>query len=476
MALNDAKVKAAKPRDAAYKLSDSGQLFLHVTPAGGKHWRMNYTFGKNAAGKPAQKTLTIGPYPVVSLGEARDARDAAKRILLEGRDPAVVKQLTRQDRTVAADNTFQVIAERWFQLKSGWSLAKLDAWRAQHGSARVRDAANWSDPKVRGWSSVHADDVLKSLRRDAFPALGALPMADIDTPKVLELLHAIERRGAIESAHRLRQRISDIFTYAMAAGICRIDPAPMSLTKVLQSKPKARKQPSVIDGTQDNDERLRRVQKLLADVEAERTRAGTKFAMRLLALTAVRPGEIAGAEWAEFEDLDGAAPLWRIPAARMKGDKDRKEEVGGDHLVPLSRQAVEVLVALHQLSGRYPLLFPGERFSHRPISENTLNALLKRAGYTSRHVPHGFRAAFSTIMNERPGCPDADRAVIDLMLAHVPGNKVEAAYNRAAYMGRRRELAQEWADMLIVDLEPPEAQLGRPIRFAATGPRAAAAD
>ncbi len=470
MALNDAKVKAAKPREAAYKLSDSGQLFLHVTPAGGKHWRMNYTFGKNAAGKPAQKTLTIGPYPVVSLGEAREARDAAKRILLEGRDPAVVKQLTQQDRSAAAVATFQTIAERWFQMRSGWSLAKLDAWRAQHGAARVRDAANWSDPKVRGWSAVHSDDVLKSLRRDAFPALGALPMIDIDTPKVLELLRAIEKRGAIESAHRLRQRISDIFTFGMVEGVCRIDPAPISLTKVLRSKPKARKQPSIVDGTEDNAERVRRVRDLLAAIEAERTRATTKFAMRLLALTAVRPGEIAGAEWAEFQELDGPAPLWRIPAARMKGDKDRKEEAGGDHLVPLSRQAVEVLVALQQLSGRYALLFPGERFAHRPISENTLNALLKRAGYANRHVPHGFRAAFSTIMNERANAPDGDRAVIDLMLAHVPGNKVEAAYNRAAYMGRRRELAQEWADMLIVGLEPPEAQLGRPIRFAATGP------
>jgi integrase len=473
MALNDAKVKAAKPKAAAYKLSDAGQLFLHVTPAGGKHWRMNYTFGRNANGKPAQKTLTIGPYPVVSLGEAREARDAAKRILLDGRDPAVVKQLTRQDRSAAADNTFQVVGERWFQLKSGWSLAKLDAWRAEHGSARVRDAANWSDPKVRGWSAVHPDDVLKALRRDAFPALGALPMADIDTPKILDLLHSIEKRGAIESAHRLRQRISDIFTYAMAAKICHADPAPASLTKVLQTAPRARKQPSIVDGTQDNAERLRRVRKLLADVEAERTRAGTKFAMRLLALTAVRPGEIAGAEWTEFEDLDGPAPLWRIPAARMKGDLDRKAEVGGDHLVPLSRQAVEVLAALRPLSGRYALLFPGERFSHRPMSENTLNALLKRAGYTSRHVPHGFRAAFSTIMNERDESEDNDRAVIELMLAHVPGNKVEAAYNRAAYMGRRRDLAQAYADLIIVGLEPPEAQLGRPIRFAATGPRAA---
>ena len=471
MALNDAKVKAAKPKAKAYKLSDTGQLFLHVTTAGGKHWRMNYTFGKNAAGKPAQKTLTIGPYPVVSLGEAREARDAAKKLLLDGRDPAVVKQLTRQDRSAAADATFQKIAEKWFQLRSGWSLAKLDAWKAEHGAARVRDAANWSDPKVRGWSAVHSDDVLKSLRKDAFPALGALPITDIDTPKILEVLHAMEQRGAIESAHRLRQRLSDIFTYAIAASIARVDPAPASLTKVLQAKPKARKQPSIVDGTQDNDERIKRVRQLLADIEAERTRAGTKFAMRLLALTAVRPGEVAGAEWSEFEGLDGPAPLWRIPAARMKGDRDRKEEAGGDHLVPLSRQAVEVLVALHQLSGRYPLLFPGERFSHRPISENTLNALLKRAKYENRHVPHGFRAAFSTIMNERPDRADDDRAVIDLMLAHVPGNKVEAAYNRAAYMPRRRELAQEYADLIIVGLDAPETQLGKPIRYAATGPR-----
>jgi len=479
MALNDAKVKAAKPKAAAYKLSDSGQLFLHVTPAGGKHWRMNYTFGRSASGKPAQKTLTIGPYPVVSLGEAREARDAAKALLLAGRDPAVVKQLTKVDRTAAAANTFQTIAERWFQLKSGWSLAKLDAWRAEHGSARVRDAANWTDPRVRGWSAVHADDVLKSLRRDAFPALGALPMTDIDTPKVLELLHAVEKRGAIETSHRLRQRISDVFTYAIAGRICSVDPAPIGLTKILQSKPRARKQPSIIDGTDDNAVRMERVRKLLADCEDERTRAATKFALRLLALTAVRPGEVAGAHWDEFEGLDGTAPLWRIPAARMKGDKDRKEEVGGDHLVPLSRQAVEVLEALAQLTGRFALLFPGERFSHRPISENTLNALLKRAGYQNRHVPHGFRAAFSTIMNERTdrawreaGHKDAspDRAIIDLMLAHVPGNKVEAAYNRSGYMERRRELAQEYADLIIVDLEPPAAQLGRPIRYAATGP------
>ena len=163
----------------------------------------------------------------------------------------------------------------------------------------------------------------------------------------------------------------------------------------------------------------------------------------------------------------------------MKGDRERKEEAGGEHQVPLSTQALEVIQALREVSGRYELLFPSERHSHRSISENTLRALLIRAGYYQRHVPHGFRAAFSTIMNERADREwrdggregtSPDRAIIDLMLAHVPANKVESAYNRAAYMDRRRELAQEWADLLIVEMEPPAVQLGRPIRYAATGP------
>ena len=479
MALNDAKVKAAKPAETAYKLADSGQLYLYVTPAGGKLWRMNYTFGRNAAGRPVQKTLSIGAYPIVTLVQARAKRDEAKALLLEGRDPAIVKQLTRADRSAAADNTFEVVANRWFEKKSGWVLAKLDEWRQANGAARVRDAANWTKPGTRGWSAVHSDDVLKSLRRDAFPVIGALPMIDIDTPKILEMLHKVEARGSIESAHRLRQRVSDVFNFAMAAGICRVDPAPAALIKVLADKPKAKKQPSIVDGLRTNEDRIERMRQLVRDCEAERTRAGTKFALRLLALTAVRPGEIAGARWDEFEDLGGEHPLWRIPAARMKGDQDRKEEEFGDHLVPLSFQAMEVIHALRQVSGNYELLFPSERHSHRSISENTLRALLIRAGYYQRHVPHGFRAAFSTIMNERADREwrarggegsSPDRAIIDLMLAHVPANRVEAAYNRAAYLDRRRELAQEWADLLIVDMEPPAAQLGRPIRYAATGP------
>ena len=438
--LTDAKIKAAKPRETAYKLVDSGQLFLHVTPAGGKHWRMNYAFGKNAAGRPAQKTLTFGPYPSVTLVEARNKRDEAKTLLREGRDPAVERKVSTRERAADQGNTFEVIARRWYELRKSI------------------------------WSKVHAEDVLRSLERDAFPMIGALPLSMIDSPKVLEVLNAVEQRGAIETAHRLRQRISDIFVYAIALGIAKADPAA-SLGKALRKKPRSKKQPSVIDRIRNHDAQIEAVRLMLTECDDERCRASTKLALRLLALTAVRPNEIQNARWDELEGFDGSEPVWRIPAARMKGDQDRKAEEDGDHVVPLSTHAVATIEALRPLTGGYQLMFPSERHVHKPISENTLRALLIRAGYYQRHVPHGFRAAFSTIMNERPDRQEGDRAVIDLMLAHVPKDKVEGAYNRAGYMPRRRELAQAWGDLIASHLVDPAEHLGKPIRWADTSPK-----
>lgn len=439
--LTDAKIKAARPRETAYKLVDAGQLFLHVTPAGGRHWRMNYTYGKNAKGKPAQKTLTFGPYPALTLLDARRRRDEAKEQLRAGRDPAVERRVASKTRALESENTFETVARRWYGLR------------------------------LPTWSTVHAADVLRSLERDAFPAIGDLPITSIESPKLLEMLNAVEQRGAIETAHRLRQRLSDIFVYAIAAGVAKADPAA-SLGKALHRKPRAKQQPSIIDRIRDHDEQLKAVRQMLIDCEDERCRAATKLALRLLALTAVRPNEIQHARWDELEDFDGAEPLWRIPAVRMKGDQDRKADENGDHLVPLSTHAVAVIRALRPLTGGYQLMFPSERHVHRPISENTLRALLIRAGYYQRHVPHGFRAAFSTIMNGWPAREKDDRAVIDLMLAHVPKDKVEGVYNRAAYLPRRREIAQAWGDMLVGDLCAPEEHVGKPIRWGDTSPKA----
>jgi integrase len=440
--LTDAKIKAAKPRadKKPYRLGDAEQLYLQVSPAGGRHWRMNYTYGRNAVGRPTQKTLALGSYPAVTLLEARRKRDEAKAQLRDGLDPAIERRVAHRARAVAGANTFEAVARRWYALK----------------------APSWDD--------VHARDVITSLERDVFPPIGDLPIATLKAPKLLDVLHKVERRGAIETAHRLRQRMSAVFVYGIAAGICDADPAA-TLRAALKDKPVVRKRPSIIDGIDDQDGRLRAIRQLMIDCEAQRCRAATKLALRLLALTAVRPGELAGARWDEFEGLDGAAPIWRIPAERMKGDKERKAEVGGDHIVPLSRQALAVLAALRPLTGRFPICFPSERHSHRTISDATLNQLLIRTGYYQRHVPHGFRAAFSTIMNERAKLEGRDEwRVIDLMLAHVPKDKVESAYNRAAYMPRRRELAQEWADLLLDGFWSPEVLVGHPVRWAATGP------
>lgn len=476
--LSDAKVKAARAKDKPYKLGDSGQLFLYVSTSGVRSWRMNYTFGRNAQGKPQQKTLTFGVYPTVSLVKARAKRDEAKAWLSDGKDPAVERELVKKAILLESETTFKTVALRWFELNSGWSMEKLDAYRkAKGGKWSHRSASNWLIAHAP-WSSVHSADVLTSLERDVFPTIGNLPITSVKAPKLLEVLQKVEKRGAIETAHRLRQRCAGVFAYGIGAGLCEANPAA-GLTANLRDKPRARKQPSIIDGKRTVEEQITAVRQMMVDCEAERCRATTKLALRFIALTAARPNEVHGASWTELHDLDGKDPRWVIPASRMKGDEDRKTEQHGDHIVPLSRQALDVIEAVRRVTGNLPLLFPSERNPFKPMSENTLRALLIRGGYGGRHVPHGFRAAFSTIMNERAdrawraaghAGASPDRAIIDLMLAHVPANKVEGAYNRAGYMERRRELAQEWADLLLVDFWPPAIHLGQPIRYAPNGP------
>ena len=482
--LTDAKIKAVKAGAKDYRLGDSGQLYLQVTKAGGRLWRMNYTYGRNAQGKPKQKTLSFGAYPTVTLSQARAKRDKAKSLLADGLDPAEERRSVEQARETAVRNSFRSVFEEWFELHSGWSMAKLRSWEEANGSGWAKPAAGqWTTDKGARWSTTHAADVLRSMERDVLPTIGDRPVASLTGREVLDVLREVERRGSTETAHRLRQRMSAVFSYGLVLGACDNDPAG-GLGAVLKVVPRSKPQPSIIDGCRTQEERLAAVRQMLLDCEALRARAATKLAMRLLTLTAVRPGELAGAHWDEFHDLDGPEPYWRIPSTRMKGTKDRKSDGSEDHVVPLAREAVDVLAALRAETGRYPLCFPGERQVHKPMSSNTLRALLIRAGYFQRHVPHGCRAAFSTIMNERPAAQrqEGDRAVVDLMLAHVPLSRdaggrsaalvsdSEGAYNRAAYMDRRRELAKEWADMLLTGFCPADTLLGQPMRWAANGP------
>lgn len=464
--LTDAKIKAAKPKEKDYKLGDSGRLYLLVTKTGSKLWRLNYTFGLNAKGKPAEKTVAIGSYPQITLVEARRERDRLKDLIREGRDPSVEKKAgVTANRVAERPNTFERIALNWFELRSGWSVSKFRAWCDRHnGKWDRRDGANWMTRTEGVWSVVHSGDVLNSLGRDVFPVIGAMPIGDIESPTILDMLNRIVDRGAIETAHRTCQRIYAVYVYAIAAGVAMRNPAA-SVSKALPKIPRSKRQPSVVDRVRGHEGQVLAMRKMLGDCDAVRCRALTKLAQRLCALTAVRSNEIRFAVWDEFEDMDGLEPLWRIPAARMKGNEDRKNEDDGDHLVPLSQQAVEVLRVVWRLTGNYQLLFPNETKAHQVMSENTLRDHLVRAGYYKWHVPHGHRSAFSTIMNQWPDRNPDDRAIIDLMLAHVPDNKVEIAYNRSDYMGRRRELAQVWADLITVDLAAPETLLGQPMRW-----------
>ncbi|MEO9133250.1 MAG: integrase arm-type DNA-binding domain-containing protein [Sphingomonas sp.] len=416
--LTDAKIRAAKARPKPYKFTDANRLYLLVTPSGGKLWRWNYDYD----GK--QKSMAFGGYPFVSLADARSKRDEAYTVLCEGRDPNVAKKLRIEENIEAGRQTFERVAREW------------------HENAKAQ------------WARIHAADIIRSLERDVFPTVGALPIAQLTPPLVFGVLREIEARGSIETAKRIRQRISAIFIYGIAQGIVQTDPAE-KLGKVLKPLRKGR-QPAITD--------LVPLRKMIIAAEEDYARPITRLAMRLLSLTAVRPSELRGARWDEFDDLNGRLPLWRIPASRMKGDLDRKDELNGDHLVPITQPCLAVLRALWPLTGEGELLFPSNRHSHRPMSENAIGYLLNRAGYHGHHVPHGFRAAFSTIMNEwaeRKG-KEHDRQVIDLMLAHVPTAKVEGVYNRAAYMPRRRELAMIWADMLSDGLPDPTVLIERP--------------
>ncbi len=419
--LTDTQARKAKAAEKPYKLADSGGLFLLVSTTGNRSWRLKYRYASK------EKLLTIGTYPDVSLIAARAARDTAKAALRAGRDPGAEKKQAAAARAISASNTFEACARSWHELN-----------------------------KPR-WGEVHAGNVINSLDADLFPHIGAMPIRDVTEALLLDALRKIENRGAIETAHRIRQRASGVFAYAAAAGLRTGDPAAV-VKSLLKPKPISSKQPALTT--------LAEVRQMLRDAEAEAASPITKLAHRLLALTAVRSAVQRQAKWTEME-LKGASPVWRIPPGAMKLKLKLKDDIQFEHIVPLSTQAVEAIEAMHDLTGHLPYLFPNDRHAHRPMSENAVRSLIIRAAggiYHYRHCPHGWRSSFATLMNEwrrREGRPD-DREVINLMLAHVVEDKVEGAYNRAAHSERRRELAQVWADMIMDGMPPASSLLDGP--------------
>jgi integrase len=386
MALTPIAIRNAKPRDTAYKLADEGGLYLLVKPDGARYWRFKYRF----AGK--EKVLALGVFDEVSLAEARQDRDEAKGKLRDGIDPAAQRKERKLAEKHAAANSFKAVAEEWM----------------------VRQRPRWTPG--------HAERVKRSLEADLYPHIGTRPIASLTPPELLTVLRKIEARGAHELRERVQQRASMIFRYAIATGRCERDPVA-DLRGAFTS-------PTRYNYAALGQKDLPAFFAKLAEYDGEPT---TKLAIRLLALTFVRTGELRGAHWAEF-DLDAAE--WRIPAERMK--------MRQEHIVPLSRQALDVLRELQALTGRGALLFPSRSKATQPISENTILYALYRMGYHSRATGHGFRSTASTILNEL-GFPGD---VIERQLAHSSKNKIRAAYNKAQYLPERARMMQQWADLL----------------------------
>jgi integrase len=390
MPLTDSTCKNARCPDgkARMRYADSGGLYLEALPAGGKHWRWKYRF----AGK--EKRLAIGTYPAVTLAQARQARDTARKRLLDGVDPVQAKQDSRLAMRMRMETTFEAVARAWFE--------------------------HWKGPRTER----HSEYVMRRLEADVFPALGRKPITDITAPQLLAMAKTIEARGALDIAKRALQTCGQVLRYAVAHGILERNPAA-------DVKPgdalKARKKL--------NYARLdaKEVPTLLRKIDAYQGTPHTRLAMQLMALTFVRTGELIAARWGEF-DLEAAE--WRIPAERMK--------MRTPHIVPLSTQAVEVLATLHELRGLGDLLFPGERNHERPMSNNTILKALERMGYKHRMTGHGFRGIASTMLHEMGFRHD----VIELQLAHQQRNAVSAAYNHATYLAERRRMMQAWADQL----------------------------
>ena len=414
--LTDLQCKSP-PVDGKTKLFDGHGLYLEILKSGARSWRWKYRIhGK-------EKRLTFGLYPDVSLKKARIAREQAAALLRAGVDPSIDRLLQATQAAAQSEHTFKSVALTWHASQS------------------------------KMFSDRHAKHVLRTLENDVFPAIGKMPIAQITSPQIVTLLRAIESRGSADVAHRARQRISDIFVHAIASAIATNNPAA-EMGKALGRIRRGR-YPAV--------QTIVEARKLLTVVESRRVYPLTRLASRLLALTAVRSGVLRLAEVHEFEDLNGDSPIWRIPAAKMKLAQERRNDPAYEFIVPLSRQAVEIVKTAIEFSGAKGLIFRSIRFANRPISDSTISKLYREAGYAGIHLPHGWRATFSTVMNRLAAEEDrkGDREVIDLMLAHVAGS-VEAIYNRYAYMPRRREIAQEWADLLSLGQMLPEQLIEGP--------------
>lgn len=386
MPLTELAIRTLKPKDKLYRVADSNGLCLEVTPAGGKLWRWRYYFNT----KP--QMLALGRYPDVSLAEARSKRDAARKQLQSGRHPTREKRADKLRRMTEGENTF------------------------------VRVALHYLSVKQKGLNEKYRTQCKLRLEQHVFPLIGDLPLTEITIPDVVRVVEKMGQRGTIETARRMKQLMNQIFRYAAQRGLCPHNPAAdlRDILPSIKEKHHACIHPSELP-------------ELMKAINAYQGDTLTVAAMKLLALTFVRTGELIGAKWPE---IDWQKQEWHVPAERMKMKRP--------HIVPLSRQAIIILKALQKLTGHREHIFHSGASKSKHISNGAILMALRRMGYYRRMTGHGFRSLASTILNEKGYAPD----VIERQLAHEENDKIRAAYNRAEYLPERRKMMQDYADFL----------------------------
>ena len=386
MSLTDLEIRRAKPAEKTYTTADGNGLSLQIEPNGSKGWRFRYRFEGKA------KMLSLGTYPKVSLSQARRQRDEAQDLLAMGINPSdsrKEKKLAQQDRL---GNTFEAIAREWYQRR--YDL----------------------------WAESYRTEMIATFEKDVFPHIGHRPIDSITPMELMAVLTCLEKRGATEKMRKVRQRCGEVWKYAIATGRALSNPAP-DLASVMM--PHKKEHYAHLEVSELTD--------FFTVLQAYTGNILVKLAMRLLILTGTRPGELRKAEWSEFDFEDN---LWSIPEERMKMRRP--------HLVPLSRQALAILEELKTMTSGYQYVFPGRLEKVKPISDMSLNVLIRRVGYGGRATGHGFRHTMSTILHEQ----GFNSAWIELQLAHVDKNSIRGTYNHAQYLDGRREMMQWYADYL----------------------------
>ncbi|CBY29464.1 phage integrase [Yersinia enterocolitica subsp. palearctica Y11] len=371
-----------KPKE----MTDGGGLYLEVSASGAKYWRMKYRYG----GK--EKRIAFGVYPHVSLADARQKRETAKKLLASGTDPAEVKKADKLAQRLSSENSFEAISREWHK-------AKADRW-----------------------SLGYREEIMSTFEADIFPYIGKRPIAEITPLELLDVLQRIEKRGALEKTHKVRQRCGEVFRYAIITGRAEYNPAP-DLASAL-STPKKQHYPFLS---------AEEMPYFIRDLEGYTGSIITKNAAKILMLTGVRTKEMRFATW---QEIDLESGLWEIPAERMKMRRP--------HIVPLSTHVIALFKQLLPITGHYPYIFIGRNDRKKPISKETVNQVIELLGYKGRATGHGFRHTMSTILHEQ----GYDSAWIELQLAHVDKNSIRGTYNHAQYLEKRRDMLQWYADQI----------------------------